>query len=429
MSSELMIQASGIGKAYASDSRPWAQLMAQFFPASKRLDFWALRPLDLEVRRGEVVGVIGQNGSGKSTLLQLLCGTLAASCGQAQIHGRLAALLELGAGFNPQFSGRENIRLSASLYGLTGPEIEQKIPAIIDFADIGDFIDKPVKTYSSGMFVRLAFAVIANVDADILVIDEALAVGDVFFTQKCMRFLQEFAQRGTILFVSHDSASVVSLCNRAILLEHGEVLASGDPKTVTEYYLQRQYDQRQARLPAAQLAADAATTGGVHDAADAPVPDSADTARQGFGLRGLLIRQAQLHDQSGRPLLQLHGSTPVRLTVELGAQIDVEQTLLGFSVKDRLGQVLFGGNSADSQIQLPDLKQGQAIEVAFEFQMPGLTLGDYMISVAAGQGNARQHVMHHWVHDACAFRSTLPVQSGMMALAIDRISYSNQQQS
>ncbi|MBC3885806.1 ABC transporter ATP-binding protein [Undibacterium griseum] len=404
MSSDVMISAHGIGKAYALNASPLRQMLAQFRPSRQIHDFWALRPLDLTVRRGEVIGVIGQNGSGKSTLLQLLCNTLSPSCGTVQVNGRLAALLELGAGFNLDFTGWENIRLSAALYGLSLAETEQKIEAIAAFADIGDFIDKPVKTYSSGMFVRLAFAVIANIDADILVIDEALAVGDVFFTQKCMRFLQSFAEKGTILFVSHDSASVVSLCNRAILLEHGTLLADGDPKTITEYYLQKQYSHQQPQTD------------------QTPVKTGDSAVNHGeFGLKGLSVQAVSVLDSGRQPVFQLHGATSLCLNIQITAHQDTAHPLVGFSLKDRLGQVMFGGNSADAQGHLPALQAGQSLQVEFDLTVPGLTLGDYMISVAVGEGNARNHLMHHWIHDAYALRSTLAVQSGMLEIPVDRM--------
>jgi len=186
-------------------------------------EFLALNDVSFEVSRGETVGIIGRNGAGKSTLLQIVCGTLKPTSGFIETHGRIAAMLELGAGFNPEFSGRENIFLNGYIVGLTRQQIEARYDAICGFADIGEFIEQPIKTYSAGMAVRLAFAVMAHVDAQILVIDEALAVGDARFVQKCMRFLREFKERGTLLFVSHDTIAVSSLCDRAIWLDAGRV--------------------------------------------------------------------------------------------------------------------------------------------------------------------------------------------------------------
>ena len=188
------------------------QRMAGQAPKQYFREFWALKDISLEIKKGETVGIVGLNGSGKSTLLQLICGTLSAAAGSVETHGRIAALLELGTGFDREFTGKENVYINGLVLGLSKEEIDAKYDAIVGFADIGDFINQPVKRYSSGMYVRLAFAVIANVDADILIIDEALAVGDALFSQKCMRFLRDFKKNGTILFVSHNSAAVVNLC-------------------------------------------------------------------------------------------------------------------------------------------------------------------------------------------------------------------------
>ena len=193
--------------------------------------------------------------SGKSTLLQMICGTLNPTSGSIQTNGRIAALLELGSGFNPEFTGRENVYMNASVLGLSNEEIDARFDDIVAFADIGDFIEQPVKTYSSGMMVRLAFAVIAHVDADILVIDEALAVGDAFFTQKCMRFLRNFMKTGTVLFVSHDTGSIKSLCNYALWLEKGQVLQEGTPKEVCELYLEAFYEAQQGKSSTTKLRA------------------------------------------------------------------------------------------------------------------------------------------------------------------------------
>ena len=198
----------------------------------------ALHGIDFELHRGEALGIIGLNGSGKSTLLQIIAGVLPATSGRVQTHGRIAALLELGSGFNPEFTGRENVYLNGSVLGLSTQEIEARFDDIAAFADIGEFIEQPVKTCSSGMMVRLAFAVIAHVDADILVVDEALSVGDAVFVQRCMRFIRGFQENGTLLFVSHDVSTVVKLGRSAIWLHQGQVRETGETTTVAEAYLQ-----------------------------------------------------------------------------------------------------------------------------------------------------------------------------------------------
>ena len=249
---EPAILVEGVAKCYQIYARPQDRLRQAVLPrvrehlgfAPKQYfsEFWALRDVGFRIGRGETVAIIGKNGSGKSTLLQVICGTLTPTAGEVRVNGRIAALLELGSGFNPEFTGRENVYLNGSVLGLTRAQVDERFEAITAFADIGEFIDQPVKTYSSGMYVRLAFAVIANVDADVLVVDEALAVGDVFFAQKCMRFLRQFQEGGgTLVFVSHSSAAVVNLCRRAIWLEKGQVVMDGPAKDVSEAYHAKSY--------------------------------------------------------------------------------------------------------------------------------------------------------------------------------------------
>jgi lipopolysaccharide transport system ATP-binding protein len=239
MSSEPAIQLQGLSKSYPVYSKPHHRLLQMLSPDPRRWyrEFHALRNIDLSVARGETLGIVGRNGSGKSTLLQLICGTLAPTSGSVRVNGRIAALLELGAGFNPDFTGRENVFLNGSILGLSHDEVEQRFDAIAAFADIGEFIEQPVKTYSSGMYVRLAFAVAINVEPDILVIDEALSVGDEGFQRKCFARIEAIRSAGaTVLFVSHSAGTVVDLCDRAVLLDHGELIAAGTPKHVVSRY-------------------------------------------------------------------------------------------------------------------------------------------------------------------------------------------------
>src|SRR5690348_13907298 len=248
MSSEdFSIQVKSLSKRYEIYSQPTDRLKQMVLPRMQRAirrpsrayfnEFWALRDVTFGVRRGETVGIVGRNGSGKSTLLQMICGTLTPTLGEVAVKGRIAALLELGAGFNPEFTGHENVRLSGLLYGLSEDELRERYDTILDFAEIGDFIDQPVKTYSSGMYVRLAFAVAINVSPDILVVDEALSVGDEAFQRKCFARIDAIRKAGaTVLFVSHAASTVSELCNRALLLDRGELLTQGSPKYVVSRY-------------------------------------------------------------------------------------------------------------------------------------------------------------------------------------------------
>jgi lipopolysaccharide transport system ATP-binding protein len=239
MSSDIAISAEKLGKCYQIYAKPSDRLKQTLFRGRRQFyrEFWALRDFDLEVEKGETVGIIGRNGSGKSTLLQLLAGTLTPTTGEVNIHGRVAALLELGSGFNPDFTGRENVFMNGAILGIGRAEMEQRFDAIARFADIGDFIDQPTKTYSSGMLVRLAFSVSINVDPDILIVDEALAVGDAGFQFKCLERLEKLTKSGvTLLFVSHDINMVQTFCNRVVYLKDGVAKASGTPEDMAELY-------------------------------------------------------------------------------------------------------------------------------------------------------------------------------------------------
>ena len=238
-SDDTAIRVSNLSKCYQIYDTPRDRLRQFMLPRLQRLagqmpkkyfrEFWALKDVSFEIKKGQTVGIVGRNGSGKSTLLQLITGTLAPTEGSVEVNGRVAALLELGSGFNPEFTGRENVFINAQILGLSPDQIAARFADIEAFADIGGVMDQPVKTYSSGMMLRLAFAVVAHVHADILVIDEALAVGDAFFTQKCMRFLRAFMKTGTVLFVSHDTGAVQNLCHHAIWLEQGKLRKEGRP--------------------------------------------------------------------------------------------------------------------------------------------------------------------------------------------------------
>ena len=244
MSSEVVVRTHELGKCYHIYDRPSDRLKQTLFRGRRQFyrEFWALRGVSLEVSKGQSVGIIGRNGSGKSTLLQLLAGTLTRTTGDISIHGRVSALLELGTGFNPEFTGRENVFLNGAILGISREEMESRFDAIARFADIGDFIDQPTKTYSSGMLVRLAFSVSINVDPEILIVDEALAVGDAGFKFKCLERLEDLTASGvTLLFVSHSTEEVKTFCNHAMYLEGGVVKARGSPEEVTELYL---YDVR-----------------------------------------------------------------------------------------------------------------------------------------------------------------------------------------
>jgi len=417
MSSEIAIEAVGLGKAYAIFKRPQDRLKQMLVRGRRRYyeEYWALKGVDLTVRRGETVGIIGRNGSGKSTFLQLVCGTLAPTSGRVTVNGRVAALLELGAGFNPEFTGRENVHLAASVLGLTAAEIEARFAAIAAFAGIGDFIDQPVRLYSSGMYARLAFAVAAHVDADILIVDEILSVGDAAFTQSCMRYINGFRQRGTLFFVSHDTTQVVALCDRAVWLDAGEVRQIGPAKEVAYGYL--------ADLYAGRDQSNAFRIGGSRRAPDRPVEDARaavlrdsdrrnrievftfDPAGDWFGERGATIVTVELLDPAGLPLVTLEGGEEVVLRIGCRAERALHGPIIGFYVKDRRGQNLFGDNTHLTYQTAPvAVDAGCLFGARFRFQMPYLPSGDFAITAAVAEGSQTDHVQHHWIDEAIFFK-------------------------
>jgi lipopolysaccharide transport system ATP-binding protein len=384
----LAISVAGVSKAYHIYAQPQHRLWQSLFRGRRRFyrEFQALDAVSFDVARGEVVGIIGRNGSGKSTLLQIICGTMTASAGTVRTAGRVAALLELGAGFNPEFTGRENVYVYGAILGLGRREVDARFGRIVEFAEIGAFIDQPIKTYSTGMVVRLAFSVVAHVDADVLVVDEALAVGDAFFVQKCMRFLRDFMARGTVLFVSHDSGAVINLCHRAIWLHEGRLLADGAPREVVEAYLATLADAPPPPDPAAAIAAPAAA--------------------RAFGHGGARIAEVALVDEQHRPLQIFAGGERVTLRVVCEARERLDSPIVGFIVKDRLGQVVFSENTFAQYASAPcACAAGGRVEARFEFDMPSLAAGDYVVGAAIADGTQASHVQHHWVHDALAVTS------------------------
>lgn len=430
MSSEIAISVRNVGKTFRMYKRPQDRLLQRFSRKRRFTEFHALSDLSFEVKKGETVGIIGRNGSGKSTLLQMICGTLTPTEGEIQVNGRIAALLELGAGFNPEFTGRENVYLNATILGLTREQIDARLDDIFAFAEIGEFVDQPVKTYSSGMYVRLAFSVIAHVDADILVIDEALAVGDALFTQKCMRFLRKFRENGTILFVSHDSHAVTNLCQRAIWLKEGKIEEQGPAKEVAEAYLASLFASSNRSEEVVDTSTKAETLK-AEDWVDHRLPFiNASNLRNdievfrfnpdatSFGHGHAMITNVRLEDSEGRPVAWMVGGEIVTLTVKVECQAELDRPIIGFYVKDRLGQNLFGDNTYLSYAERPvAVEAGGQLTVRFRFPLPLLPVGDYSVAVAVANGTQLEHVHHHWIHDAVLFTSHCSaVASGLVGV-------------
>ncbi len=403
MSSEPIIAVDGVSKAYRIFDRPSQRLVsplldaaAGVFPRSSgphralaaragrgRRDFHALREISFAVRRGEATGIIGRNGSGKSTLLQLIAGTLTPTTGQVTVRGRVSALLELGSGFNPDFTGRENVYLNGAIFGLTREEMNTRFAEIAEFADIGAFIEQPVKTYSSGMMVRLAFAVAVSVQPDILIIDEALAVGDVFFTQKCFRRIREILHRGaTLIFVSHDMASVQNLCDRALLLHAGQLVFDGAPEDCVSRYFN-------LHTPGGS----AETVAGKHPPVDASrragviASDALPGAKSRHGDRSLSIEAAAAFDGHGAATwdFEMMHRASVRLLIK--ANRAIARPSVGLQIHDRMGNLVYAAGTAQLRFELPSLAAGEELMLEFRVAL-SLYPGAYSLSLDAAEYDA-----------------------------------------
>jgi lipopolysaccharide transport system ATP-binding protein len=328
-------------------------------------EFWALSDVSFEVEPGTTTGIIGPNGSGKSTLLQIITGTLEPTHGSVSLEGRVAALLELGAGFNTQFTGIENIFMNASLMGLSKSETERLLPEIASFAEIGDFIYQPLKTYSSGMYVRLAFATAIATSPQILIIDEALAVGDAVFQHRCMRRIKEMQENGTtILFVSHDPSAIRALCNRAILLNHGKIVAKGTPADVLNRYqkiIMARQQAYEANLKPAET---------TEPSAPAPVFNRNATPLTYLyrhGDRSAEVLQVELLDSSLRRTELVETGEPVSIRIVYVAHADLDHVVCGFMIRNRHGIHIYGTNTELQEVPFEPVRRGQLMEVTFEF--------------------------------------------------------------
>jgi lipopolysaccharide transport system ATP-binding protein len=430
--SDSIIIAENISKAYRIWKSPADRLKSPFIagaasmlpkdsPPQRALhrhaargwrDFYALRDLSLTVRRGEAIGIIGRNGSGKSTLLQIIAGTLQPTVGWIETRGRVAALLELGAGFNPEFTGRENVYLNAAILGFTRKEVDARFDAITAYAEIGDFIDQPVKTYSSGMVVRLAFAVAVNVDPDILIIDEALSVGDARFQLKCARTIDRFIAKGvTLLFVSHDASLVKRLCSHAVLLEHGCVVYAGKPNDVVNLYSKLTIEGNSVDSLKADIAAlqSAQAIGSAQAGASPLSPKAATPVTDAQANGDAPVKQAEALLAEERSHVQLSGqefayggelgrirsitvldvarkartwfTTGERVVVRMVAEVDDDcpEPIFALTVKNTAGTEIYGTNTLFSKQPAPAMKAGEQHEVDFTFDLD-LMPGHYFLS-------------------------------------------------
>lgn len=374
---------SHIGKAYKRYANKWARVQEWFFGKTTHDKIWVLRDINFTINPGEAVGIIGVNGAGKSTLLKIITGTTQPTSGSVQIEGRIAALLELGMGFHPDFTGRQNVFMAGQLLGLHPDEIAACMPTIEDFAEIGDYIDRPVRTYSSGMQMRLAFSVATAVRPAVLIVDEALSVGDAYFQHKSFNKIRQFREQGTtLLIVSHDRSAIQSLCDRAILLERGFVIKDGKPEEVMDFYNALIAERENATVEVKRLEdGRVQTTSGTGEARVAAI---------------------ELRNDKGEAVEYINVGDSVRLQVDIRLHADLPELVFGYMIKDRLGQPVFGTNTHHLKVELAQLKKGELVKLVFSFPA-NIGLGSYSVSTALHVADTHLATNYEWRDQALMF--------------------------
>ena len=379
MAEEFAVSATKIEKRYKLYERNRDRMLDALGLSGKKERFkfhYALKGVDFEVKTGETVGIIGTNGSGKSTLLKILTGVLTPTAGEVQVNGRISALLELGAGFNMDYNGIENIYLNGTMMGFSKDEIDKKLDDILAFADIGDYVYQPCKTYSSGMFVRLAFAVSINIDPEILIVDEALSVGDVFFQAKCYRKFEEFKKKGkTILFVSHDLSSISRYCDRVYLLNNGEMIGNGSPKEMIDKYKQILAGGGQAKIVET---------------------NENDVLEYGNGKA--FIKDFSITDSKGTKTNAVEKGTEYTVTMKVRIEEDIQGPIFACSVKNVRGVEITGTNTLVSKTFDESVKKGDEIEISFTQKMM-LQGGEYLISLGVTGFENGEFTVYHRLYD------------------------------
>ena len=389
-----------VSKSYAIYESPVDRLKELVTPPRFKFhrDFWALRDVNFDIRKGETFCIVGENGSGKSTLLQLVAKIMEPTVGAVAVNGRVSALLELGSGFNPEFTGRDNVFLNGAVLGFTTRQIEQRYREIEEFAEIGDFINQPVKTYSSGMVVRLAFAVAINVDPEILLVDEALAVGDIYFRQRCMRKVHELRTRGiTILFVSHATGDVKAIGDRVLWIEKGQVKDLGDPDRVVAKYMAAMVEKDAAYLnlarplPREQLAGTLAAP---------EVISSLPNVDHRYGDGRAEIIGISVTDPQGTPVHLIQPDSRIVVRISVRAKEAVQLPIVGFMFRNHLGVDFAGTNTTRERHQLPPMEPGDVTTVDFHVDLPELYPGSFSFSPAIADGTLQGYTMCDWVDNA-----------------------------
>ena len=419
MAEDIAISVNDVSKMYKLYDNPMDRLKESLGLSRKKKykEHYALNHVSFQVHKGETVGIIGTNGSGKSTILKIITGVLSPTGGEVSVNGRISALLELGAGFNGEYSGLENVYLNGSMIGFSREEIDAKLQSILDFADIGEFIHQPVKTYSSGMFVRLAFAVAINIDPEILIVDEALSVGDVFFQAKCYRKFEEFKEMGkTILFVSHDLSSIGKYCDRVVLLNKGEKLAEGGAKEMVNLYrrvLVNQYDD--ADLEEGAENAEAGQDGQLTDGTAGDNVSKKEHAGGGRAMKDSLnlnpkvleygsklgeIVDFAIRDDTGMITNVIEKGKEFSVQMKVRFQADVNDPIFAFTLKDLKGTEITGTNTMYEHTPVKPQKAGDVREITFKQIMP-LEAGEYMLCLGCTGYKDGDFTVFHRLYDVC----------------------------
>ncbi|MDY6971271.1 MAG: ABC transporter ATP-binding protein [Thermodesulfobacteriota bacterium] len=395
------IRVKDLSKVYRLYDDPAGRLKEAIWRGrrSYHRDFWALKDVSFEVAKGKTLGIIGRNGSGKSTLLELIARTVAPTYGQIEIFGRVSALLELGTGFDPNFTGRENVYMNGAILGLVREEIDDRFEEIERFAGIGDFMDQPVKLYSNGMYVRLAFATAINVDPDVLLVDEALAVGDTVFQHRCMSKIREIQEQGkTIAFVSHDLGAVKKLCTEAILLERGEMLCMGTPEVAIEKYNRIIWNSERDEILEGITSGDEPV-----DLREAIPFEEVKAYDRRFGNRKAEIIGFALTDEKGKKREAFAAGAEVLFSVAVKCHESADMPLASFLVKDLIGNDLFGANTDAECYPLSPCPAGSTVQITFSFVLPHLRPGSYALTAAFGNGTLDNPSAYDWVENICVF--------------------------
>ena len=416
--SEVAISVNNVSKMYKLYDNPMDRLKESLGLSRKKKykEHYALNDVSFQVHKGETVGIIGTNGSGKSTILKIITGVLNPTQGQVVVDGRISALLELGAGFNGEYSGIENVYLNGTMIGFSREEIDAKLQDILDFADIGDFVNQPVKTYSSGMFVRLAFAVAINIEPEILIVDEALSVGDVFFQAKCYRKFEEFKEMGkTILFVSHDLSSIGKYCDRVVLLNKGKKLAEGDAKEMVNLYrrvLVNQYEEPEEAAKDAVVEPDDPVTEGEKETVKKPGVVRREEGDQmksklnlnpevlEYGSKLAEIEDFAIRDDSGMITNVIEKGQEFSVDMKIRFQEDISEPIFAFTLKDLKGTEITGTNTMYENTPMKPQKKGDVRYVMFTQKMP-LEAGEYMLCLGCTGYHQGEFTVFHRLYDVC----------------------------